>query len=424
MKHARLGPSNKRWPSCPGSVDAEQDYPDISGDAAIDGTGSHILLEMCLVTATSAANYLDQTIGIGHDDKPNGWVVHQDRIDRVQICLDYVYRRYQELTAEYPGAEITISSETKYDPGGAFGRDDWWGTCDITLKAMMDSKCLFIEAIDYKDGRMYVPEKNNTQLISYLFGAMRPYVCSGPDLVRPLHPEKVKDCRMTIVQPKTDRPIRYDDDTTPYGVVADAIELSRAAAVTDDPNAPRISGQQCQWCKHKPNCSAAMEKSLETVAEFVGGEYGDLFKPLMDLAAMVPDMTPEQLSSVFDAAPGVIAFFDQIKTRIEADLDQGLLVPGYAMLPSRSGKAWKNEALTVKLLKGLKLKKADYYPENLISPAAARSFSDWNEKQLERIDNAIEVKPGKPSLKKAVKQEPVSAEEMFPETPALVTSFM
>ena len=45
--HARLGPSNPRWTKCPGSVREEMFYIDIPGEAAIDGTGSHLLLEMC-----------------------------------------------------------------------------------------------------------------------------------------------------------------------------------------------------------------------------------------------------------------------------------------------------------------------------------------------------------------------------------------
>ena len=65
--HARLSPSNTRWPKCPGSVREEAAYPDVSGEAAIDGTGSHLLLELCLQNGVRAATYDGQIIGANHD---------------------------------------------------------------------------------------------------------------------------------------------------------------------------------------------------------------------------------------------------------------------------------------------------------------------------------------------------------------------
>ena len=134
--HARLGPSNHRWPHCPGSVREEAKYPDIPGEAAIDGTGSHLLLELSLENNEPASFFLCTLIGVNSEDKPEGWMVNQDRIDRVQMCLDYVTRRCSELEAEYPGCDISVETESKSDPGALFGRDDWNGTVDITIKVI------------------------------------------------------------------------------------------------------------------------------------------------------------------------------------------------------------------------------------------------------------------------------------------------
>ena len=69
--HARLSPSNARWPNCPGSVREEASYIDVAGAAAIDGTGSHLLLEMCLDNAVPAIVYDGQVIGANDEARPH-----------------------------------------------------------------------------------------------------------------------------------------------------------------------------------------------------------------------------------------------------------------------------------------------------------------------------------------------------------------
>ena len=63
MSHARLSPSAAhRWSKCPGSVQEEAKYPDVSGDAAVDGTGSHLLLELCILNDKKAVDFEGQII--------------------------------------------------------------------------------------------------------------------------------------------------------------------------------------------------------------------------------------------------------------------------------------------------------------------------------------------------------------------------
>ena len=131
--HARLSPSNLRWPLCPGSVREEANYTDVAGDAAIDGTGSHLLLEKCITEGVTPNFYEGKIIGANHHDKPSGWLVAQDRIDRVQMALNYINRRRGELVKEYPHGKIKVEAESRSNPGARYDRDDWQGTCDITI---------------------------------------------------------------------------------------------------------------------------------------------------------------------------------------------------------------------------------------------------------------------------------------------------
>lgn len=421
MAHARLGPSNARWPKCPGSVREEANYVDVPGAAAIDGTGSHLLLEMCMDNNVRAEVYDSQIIGANHSDNPMGWLVSIDRIDRVNMCLDYIKRRVDELGEAYPKATITVESETKADPGGFFGRNDWWGTVDITItvRDSMVGNCLFIEVIDYKDGRGWVHVKNNTQLLSYVGGKMRPFVGSGPDLVRPFKPHNVGGCRITIVQPKTSPPIRYDDEITPSDVMSKLSELSLAAHATDKPNAPLTAGKHCQWCKHKPNCNAKTEQSLNTVEsmsnEIVTTEGENLFEYIGKAVADPANLTAEQLTELADARAGLMAAFDKVEAEIERRIDNGEKIPGYAMMPGNDKQVYSvADGEVEKALKGRKFKKDDIFPSKLITPAQVMKSPKLTKEQKSKFaDKYIsKIASNKLSLKKVAREEK-SAELMF-----------
>lgn len=429
MSHARLGPSNARWPKCPGSVRMEEGYEDVAGAAAIDGTGSHLLLEMCLDNNVHAEQYDMQLIGANHPDNPGGWLVAPDRIERVQMCLDYVTRRVAELKEAHLGCTVTVESEQKSDPGGMFGRDDWWGTVDITI-ICRDSHMgtvLFIEVIDYKDGRGWVNAENNTQLISYLAGKMRPFVASGPDLVRPFKANEVRGCRMTIVQPKTNPVVRYDDDTTPFGVINHAEKLSIAAHATDDPDAPLVTGKHCQWCKANPkrggHCTAESDKSLATVetmsTDIIATDNKSLFEYIGSAISDPASLTVDQLADLADARDGIMAVFDKVNAEIKLRIDQGDHVPGYEMQPGRNSRVWnEDEETIVKKLKGRRLKQADIYPAKLISVAQVMKLDKLTDEQKAKIEKELVTnKSGKMSLQKVSRDKPHQAP--FKEVPTL-----
>lgn len=415
--HARLGPSNHRWPHCAGSVEMESGYPDIPGDAAIDGTGSHLLLEMCLINGVRAEHYDQQVIGVNDRDQPNGWLVAPDRIARVQMCLDYVDRQVKELKKQYPGDTVVVTAEEKSDPGGAFGRSDWWGTCDITITVHLNGDCKFIEAIDYKDGRGWVHVPGNTQLLGYLFGQMRHYVGSGPGKVRPFHPGRVPNCRMTIVQPKTNPVIRYvcstrtDDNFSTQYVIDQADIMGTAAYRTDKKDAPLTAGKHCQWCRANPkrggHCTADAEKSLQVVesmsTELIATDSGgSLFEQVHKMVADPTGLTVEQLGELASAKDALIAAFSKVEEEIEVRIDRGEKVPGWAMLPGRGSNVWSSDEETiVKALKGRRLKNVDIYPPKLISPAQVMKLNSLTDAQKTKIEkDHIAFKAGGKSLKK------------------------
>ena len=423
--HARLGPSNHRWPHCPGSVREEEKYPDIPSAAAIDGTGSHLLLEMCLLNGVRAEAYDQQIIGANHEDNPNGWLVGKERIERVQMCLDYVTRRVGELKQQFPGAQVTVEAESHSDPGGMYGRDDWWGTVDITITVLKDDRCLFIEIIDYKDGRGWVSEKDNTQFISYAAGKMRPYVAAG---VHIKWPDMVGACRLTVVQPKTNPPVRYDEPT-PQQVIERATEMAEAARRTDDPNAPLIPDGKggkgyCRWCKHRDNCDALNGLSTNALKVMIVDESESnlpLFEQLNTAVGNIESMSNEQLADLADTKARVMAIYDKVTETIVQRLEQGQKVPGYAMRPGKGSRVWNApEEEIAKMLKGRKWKKDEIYPPSLVSPAQVLKSDKLDDKQKERIEKEfISFKAGKLTLQKVAREQAPeqSVEMMFANVP-------
>ena len=428
-KHARLGPSNLRWPWCAGSPREEAKYPDIPGEAAIDGTGSHLLLEMCLDQRRRAESFIGEIIGANHEDKPNGWNVLQDRADRVQECLDYINTRFHQLEKDYPGHKIHVRSECRSDPGGMSGRTDWWGTCDITIEVINDhDRCVSMEVIDYKDGRMWVGAKGNTQLISYLLGQLRPYIASGPELVRELQWHKVSnDCKITIVQPKTSPTVRSQDLST--SEIAKWFEiLDEAAFATDDPDAPLTPDNKggkgyCKWCKHNDNCTALAGRDVEKLKVMTESnvqeinQLPDMYIFSEQLMKEADKMPVEKLTQLADLEPGIMAVFDMAKKEIErrVKLEPGS-VPGWGMRPGRKSKVYvdKPEAIA-KILRDKRLKLDFIYPKVLVTPAAILKNKDIPQAMRDKIKKElITDMAGDDSLQRVdVKHQKATADEMF-----------
>ena len=410
MSHARLSPSNTRWPICPGSIEACKDYPNVTNSAAIDGTGTHLLLELCVEQNLSPTTFIEKTIGVGHSDMPEGWTIDAERADRVQMVINYIKRRKTEIKKVVPGAFIEVKSETRVNPGALFGRDDWYGTGDVILTATDEYwRTIFIEVIDLKDGRLFVGAENNTQLRAYGLGACAPYLeYDGTKL-------KLKDeswdfnVRVTIVQPKGSTPVRYEDLKL-SAFVHIGHELHRAACQTDYELAPLVSDGtgkgHCRWCPHRDNCpqlKSDMKKSLDKI-------------PALDLlrSANIHEAPAEQLSEILDAKAQVDAIFKQVEEEAQRRIEDGQEVPGYGMVPGNTIKSWcKDEKQVEKMLKNRGFKAAEIWSRKLSSPAAIVKSARLNAEQKEFLAREYIAETCKTKFGKVKKREFVSAKELF-----------
>lgn len=247
----------------------------------------------------------------------------------------------------------------------------------------------FVEVIDYKDGRGFVRAEENPQLTSYGGGA-----------------PKALEYRLSIVQPKTNPVVRYEE--VDRSVLEQRMQkLSDAATATDDPDAPLIPGEWCRFCKHADNCDAKENEALAQFATIV-----ERMK-MIDFDFMSVDPTTldaVKLAEIADLREPVNAAFDRIDAEIQRRIEAGEQVPRYGMKPGRGSNNWNpeiDEEELVKKLKAKRLKIDDIYPRKLASPAQILKNEQLTATQKKKIQEELVVKtPGQLKLTRVADSEP------------------
>lgn len=366
--HAKLSPSKRnRWALCPGSIREEAKYPEQSGGtAAIDGTHTHTLLEVCLKDGDVDASF---HIGVEMEDDDGKFVIDKERAARVQIALEYIYKRLDN--------SMTLLSESKVDPAFLLGRDDLSGTVDVQIIGNG-----VLELIDYKDGMAPVDAKGNMQLEQYAYGVLAGYKLP----VNGAYP--FDTVRMTIIQPKLAmknmNPIS-SFDVPVRDLMANIGTIVKQAAATDAPDAPLVPGEsQCKYCRAKGNCSA--------LASNVMKEVGIMFQPIvnqtLDVAQQSADKDPTamndaQIRQIMEAAPLMRQLLEGVEKEALRRLKAGQSIDGLKLVNGRGSRAWAlpESEIAEKLVK-MGIPKTAVYETKLVTPAKAEKLT-WTKKDGE-----------------------------------------
>lgn len=361
--HARLSPSAAhRWSVCPAAPREEAKYPDSSGPAAIDGTHSHTLLETCLNMRLRSA---DPFVGEVMNDDDGPFKVDADRAERVNVALDYIWKRYDELST--PDELPEIITEQKVNPGTYMGRTDCKGTCDVQIKTRS-----YLEIIDYKDGMNPVPAENNKQLILYATGAImedRRYECL------------IFRVQMTIIQPKlrfkgTEPISTWIIESATLRDLAD--ELTEAAKRTDADDAPFVPGDHCKFCKHTA-CTARMTDTMEK-----SGISFDNLDKVVEMSNSEPtDMTDDQIRNILESAPMIKQMIEVAEAEALRRFESGKVIDGLKVVHGRGSNNWAfDDDQMVEKLKKMGIPKASCYVTKLVSPAAVKKLK-WEKRNGE-----------------------------------------
>jgi RecB family exonuclease len=334
--HATLSPSSaSRWMACPGSVPLIATLPvgDRTSDAAEEGTHAHAALEHCLKEATHPNEFIDSWF---HDRD-----LTAETAAAIAVAYDYVMQ-YAEKGAEFV-------AERKVRTGETLGRDDIYGTADITITHPGGVP----EIVDYKHGRgVLVEVEDNRQLQIYLLGVMEadgiPRDTGG---------------FTTIIQPRCKHPSGEVIRSTGYApeqLTQIVDEIKTAAAATEAPQPEFNPGEsQCRWCDAKGVCPALANKSLNAAAAVFGYQSdtptaADVRTILSAEHADCEVLTPEQVAEIVSIEPMISGWLKAVREHAVDEINAGGKIPGYKMVAGRKTRSWdeSDEEIMLKWLAG------------------------------------------------------------------------
>lgn len=384
--HAELSPSKRhRWGACPGSIRMEAPFPEPpSGEAAIDGTRSHAMLEECI----KANVYVipDAIIGSTRTDEYGTWTVDAGRINRVNLALAYIKERAL-------AAETKPIAEERVFPDGLVNRADLHGTVDCQIPG----KDVY-EIIDYKDGVGVVAAENNPQLEQYALGVLAK-----------LEPkQRPKSFQLTIIQPKLT--LKGMPAISTWNISTKALldkvvpTIVAQAAATEDPNAPLVPGDsQCKYCRAKAVCPALQNKAMEGIG-LMFQTNNPVLPPTIDVAAVTVEqevteiahqaaqkdpskMDDKELRQILEGAPLVRQLLDGVEKEVKRRLEAGQKVEGFKLVRGRGSRTWalSIEEMEKKLTTTMKIPKAALYVKKLPTPAAIKDITWEKDGQVHRL---------------------------------------
>lgn len=335
IAHASFGASNsKRRMACPGSLKAEERFPDESSPFAELGTAAHELGEHCL-----EHGLLDVSETIGGTF--HNHVVDDNMATAVQTYVDFVRKVEADEAPALLRLEQRFSLEALDPPMPMFGTSD----CTIYGK-----KSGNLWVIDYKHGQgVAVDVEDNAQLKYYALGAVLKIGERAP--INAIH--------SAIVQPRAmhrDGPIRVysytKDEILDFGT--DLMDAARAAL---EPDAPLIAGDHCKFCKAAGVCSALRSNAL-TVAQ---DEFGAV--------RTIDDLTPEEIGAYMDRIPIIEEWIKSLRRHAHTLLETGTTVPGFKLVEKRPTRRWVTEEALLEWASSEGLDDDEIYDKKIKSPA-------------------------------------------------------
>lgn len=337
-QHARLSASGADWwTNCPGGPALCEGLIEVPSSFAAEGTAAHSLGERCLRDGRDPAEFIGEEIKVGEFT----FEVDDEMAEGVQTYLDAV----EPFCA--PGWEWDI--EVAFDDLADL-HPDLGGTGDFVA---CNEKAGHLVVVDFKYGKnISVDPKENFQLLDYGLGAVRRHHNRGVSLVS-----------LVVVQPRdknnADAVRRWDTDG--IYLLEWSNDLIAAAKRTEDPNAPRVTGEWCRFCKAAAICPEAQARALAAAqAEFQTD--GSVTAPNPE------KFTADQLGQALKAASYLETWVNRVHEFAHAQATAGVMPSGFKLVAKRAFRKWKNEDDAFKFLR-TRLKRDEIYVEKLKSPA-------------------------------------------------------
>ncbi len=382
-EHADFSPSGfKRKALCPASHIAEKKYPNVSSAAAIDGTHTHKLVEVCVVHNKKNAN---EYIGKKLIDHEGEFEIDKARAERANMALNYIDN--QVTASAYP---VQVAPEGRVNPGSLIFRDDWYGTADvIMLFGDITTPDSWINVIDYKDGAQPVDPFENYQGIGYMLG-----------VIAKVNPPMDTPIVFTIIQPKSGG-IKEWHTTVSELLTVWLTKCQEIITRCEQPDAPFCAGEeQCQYCLHRKNCEARQASAVTGINSAMAGIDIDSAETTVienpTLAPSLPvigEMPNETLSKVMLLAPIIRGWLKDIDEEALDRVKKGGVIPEFKMVQKNGRRSWESEhapilksLLSMTANKERIFKKADIVEEKLVSFTTILNNPNLSSSQKTRIE--------------------------------------
>jgi len=321
-----------------------------------EGTASHELaIPMIESHSRGGVDWPIDAIG---KTASNGIVWDESSYDAAKLYADDVQLVMQK-TGVFGGDNLKIEQRVKAERI----HPESWGTPDCTL---FDSGTLTLYGWDYKYGHKVVESFENWQLIEYMIGRLDEIIgCNGIA-------DQMINVVMTVVQPRArhrDGPIRRwivkASDLRPYANFLHSVEHEALS-----PDAMCTTGPECIDCKARLHC-----ETLTNASSFAFTFAGKPIEhnPSIEAMAIEYNMTLQAENLIKARRKG-------LEASIEAIIEKGDSVPGYAMEAGYGNEQWTKPASDIIQLgdmMGVDLRKeavktpkqaiADGMPESIVS---------------------------------------------------------
>lgn len=334
--HARLSPSSsERWIACPGSVFAQEAVveKDTGSEASRLGTVAHTLLELCILYGFDPQDFFGQEIEKGYPK------VVQHMIDGVRHALDWL----EEYVDTYGRKNLIIVPEHRVYIGSMIGVDDAVcnGTSDLQIVHRDKSRLV---TVDYKHGVKPVHAEDNPQMMLYTAGGIKEH-------------GKFKEYMNVIVQPRAPKKRTVDENTYKQGKLTKFLDkAAKSATAALLPNAPRVAGDHCFFCRASANCQTYRQRASRIAAD----EFGEIEDP--------ETIPTEKLNDILNEAHILEAWIKSVKARALRELMAGAKMADYELGWGQKTRVFENPQDVVEWCKRHKLAVDEYMPRSLLTP--------------------------------------------------------
>lgn len=385
---------------CPGSHVLQMGAPRSSSKYAAEGTAAHQLLTWALQQNLHASNWLGETI------EADGFtfVVDEDMVRHVQVCIDYVKDLAGDDGAVFADIRVNYSSYLDVPESEA------WGTADVIV-ARGDE----IIVVDLKYGMgVEVSAERNPQMSLYALGALQAYNGLAGEFTR---------VRMAISQPRIrTAPSEYDlsvEELEAWGrSSARSAVATCITALSIGPNHEQFNDtflrpgeKQCKFCAAKATCPALRDTVAATVFVSAPTSPDEFADTEVHSAKELPADGAAWLAASLSKVDLIEDWCKAVRAEAERRLLAGEPVPGFKVVQGKRGaRQWADAAAAEELLrKTFRLPVEKAYDLKLISPTSAEKLfkaGDIGPRQWPKATELIVQNEGKPHVAPAADPRP------------------